>query len=178
MDSSVPCFPWQRVWVLLPEQLKGINPGNKPRELYGTCGCSWALSSARGRQGKVTGGVLWQFQLLEKKTLFLKTFCALALGDLGISPSATRDLSYVSQTLRERMWVWDGIEGENVDLGLYWGRERGFEVHTTVCRWRGLIPCSHSSAAPVWHNEASLGLIQSQKSFPLKKFPDFYNTCT
>lgn len=136
----------------------------------------WALPG--GDKEKWQGEFCGNSSCWRKKTLFLKTFCALALGDLGISPSATRDLSYVSQTLRERMWVWDGIEGENVDLGLYWGRERGFEVHTTVCRWRGLIPCSHSSAAPVWHNEASLGLIQSQKSFPLKKFPDFYNTCT
>lgn len=33
--------------------------------------------------------------------------------------------------VRERAWIWDSAEGENVDLRLYSGREHGFEVQTT-----------------------------------------------
>lgn len=124
-----------------------------------------------------------------RKDLVLKDHLCPGTQGFRISPSAIRNLSYVSQTciegenvdlrlysgrehgcgvvLRDRIWIWDGIEG---------GREHGFEVQTTVSRWPGLIPCSHNSAAPLWHKEASLGPIQSQKPFPPKKFPDFYKT--
>lgn len=55
-----------------------------------------------------------------EKALFLKTICALALRDLGSHP-LPQEISATSarRILRERAWIWYGIEGESMDLGWY-----------------------------------------------------------
>lgn len=73
--------------------------------------------------------------------MFLKTICALALRDLGSHP-LPQEISATSArlVLRGRAWIWDGVEGENVDLRLYSGREHGCGVvlRDRIWIWDGI----------------------------------------
>lgn len=118
--------------------LSRINPGSFTGHVA-------ALSSARGEAQERDMGDSVQFQLLEKKTLFLKTICALALRDLGSHPlpqeiSATsarrvlRERVWIWDGVREKMCIWDGIERESVDLGWHWGGN----VDLGWCEWESV----------------------------------------